>query len=290
MTIQEILSELRIEYRESGEHHHTRPGWIQIRHCPFCSSDNYHLGWNLQGRFFNCWRCGGHYAPKVFEALGLPRNKSKALLPHLESPKEQEHVQYRSSLLEPKEKGPLGNLHQLYLLRRGFSNIHKLVELWKIEGIGRVGRLRWRLYIPIIHRGQRVSWTTRAIGDKVEQRYISASAKEEVMNHKHLIYGRDFCRHSIVICEGPLDAWKIGPGAGALFGTAFTTAQINLLTSIPRRFVCFDSSAEAQRKAKELASQLSCFPGITENLLIDAKDPGEASVKELRLIRKAARL
>jgi hypothetical protein len=290
MTIQEILTDLHVEFREAGSHHHARPGWIQIRQCPFCSSDNFHLGYNLQAKYFNCWKCGGHFGPKVLEALGLAREKARALYQGIDTTGlAQSRERARVSVQEPSGRRLLGPIHELYLLRRGFDP-KQIVRLWGVEAIGVAARLAWRLYIPIFRRGVKVSWTTRAIGEKIAQRYISASAEEEAVNHKEVVYGLDFCGHSVVICEGPLDAWKVGPGAGALFGTTFSTAQVKELVSIPRRFICFDSSPEAQRKAHELANQLSSFPGVTENLLIDAKDPGDASPKEIKLIRKVARL
>ena len=135
-----------------------------------------------------------------------------------------------------------------------------------------------------------MSWTTRAIGDKVTQRYISASAEQEKINHKHLVYGEDFCRHSSVVVEGPIDAWRIGAGAGALFGTAFTASQVRKIVQHPYRYIVFDSSKDAQARAEELADQLSVFPGATEIIVLDAEDPGSASRKEVRLLRKAARL
>lgn len=292
MTIQELLTELRIDYREAGGHHHTRSGWIQIRECPFCHSDNYHLGWNLAKSYASCWRCGSHRPEKVLGALGVAPREIKQVVRYIDAPAEFKRAITLRQLKEPASKGKLAICHKHYLRSRGFTKLEiaRLEELWQVQGIQFATKLAWRLYIPIAHRGVRVSWTTRAIGDKVQQRYISASEEQEVISHKQLVYGMDFCSHSIVITEGPFDAWRIGPGAGALFGTMFTTTQVKLLTTIPRRYVCFDSSPEAQRKAKELARQLANFPGLTENLLIDAKDPGEASEKELRLIRKAARL
>jgi hypothetical protein len=113
---------------------------------------------------------------------------------------------------------------------------------------------------------------------------------EESLNHKRLVYGLDFCRHSVVAVEGPLDAWAIGPGAGALFGVGFLSAQVLLLAKFPRRYVCFDSAPEAQQRARELADQLAVFPGRTENILIDSKDPAEASARELAQIRRVAGL
>lgn len=152
------------------------------------------------------------------------------------------------------------------------------------------GRLSWRLFIPITYNGDEVSWTTRSIAQDVRQRYISASAKQEAVNHKTLVYGQDHCFHSVVIVEGPLDAWKVGPGAGALFGTAYTPAQVKRLVRHPNRYVCFDSSPDAQAQAERLVDELSCFEGVTENIVLDAEDPGSAPERELRLLRKHTRI
>jgi len=289
MDIREILDKLKVEYLESG-HHHARPGWIQIKNCPFCSSENYHLGFNLSGKFFFCWRCRWHYGPKVLQILGMSQRDASAVFPRLDTlPGDDKRHLARGSLVEPAGRGPLLASHQKYLRGRGF-NPEEISRVWQVEGIGLAAELKWRLYIPVIQRGKRVSWTTRAIGGRVTQRYISAPAENEEVNIKHCVYGLDYCCQSVVIVEGPLDAWKVGPGAGALFGTAFTPGQVKKLIKVPYRFICFDSSSDAQRRASELADQLAVFPGVTQNILLDAKDPGEATPKELRLIRKVAKL
>lgn len=289
MTLQSVLDDLGIEYLESG-HHHCRPGWIQIRGCPFCGSDSYHLGWNLQLNYASCWKCGGHHWFKVLQALGVPKEKARSLFSGIEVGEESISRERRQiSLLEPKGRGPLQAPHRDYLLRRGFDP-DRLVLVWELEGIGIAARLPWRIYIPIIQKGRRVSWTTRTIGSRVQPRYLSASAEEETVNHKEIVYGIDYCRHSVVIVEGPADAWRIGPGAGAVFGTAFSTAQVKALVEFPYRYICFDSSPDAQALACELAEQLSVFPGQTENIVLDAKDPGEASPKEIKRLRRVAKL
>ncbi len=132
--------------------------------------------------------------------------------------------------------------------------------------------------------------TTRAIGDRVQERYISASFEQEAVNHKTLVYGSNYCQHSVVVVEGPIDAWRVGPGAGALFGTAFTPMQVLRLTKFPYRYICFDNSSVAQARARELAEELSVFPGTTEVIELDALDPGSASKKEIQLLRKHAKL
>lgn len=291
MTIQDVLDEIKVDYLESG-HHHTRPGWIQLRVCPFCSSQNYHLGFNLQSKYFFCWRCRYHSAYQTLVSLGIPGRRAIEVLGSVSGVyQDLKRERSRVSLLEPKGLEEFTSSHVEYLASRGLD-LAQLDSVWEVNQGFRIRnqRLKWRIYIPIIHHGIRVSWTSRAIGDRVTQRYVSASAEEEVINHKEVIYGGDYCNQSIVIVEGPVDAWKIGPGAGALFGTAFTSSQVKWILKFPYRFVCFDSSNEAQQSARALCDQLSCFPGVTENLVLEAKDPGEASAKEIRQIRKAAML
>lgn len=290
MTIEDILEEYDITFHREGGHHHARPGWLQLD-CPFCGpkTNKFHLGYNVHLKYFNCWKCGGHHPVPTFQQLGILRETAQEIFRGLDTETAIPPERTRISLQEPAGIGPLLRPHRDYLRERGFKP-KQISSIWGVQGIGLVARLSWRLYIPIIFGGAKVSWTSRAIGDRVSQRYLSASAEQESMNHKELVYGIDYCRHSIVIVEGPIDAWKIGPGAGALFGTAFTPAQVRHLINIPYRFICFDSSREAQLKAQELANQLAVFPGETQNIILDAKDPGEASEKELRAVRRVAKL
>lgn len=282
--IEEILARLKIPFlRESG-HHHCRPGWLQLD-CPFCGGlDKFHLGYNLQSGYWHCWKCGGLPGFKTLYALGATPEevdslKGRSLVP---APA----TRHRGRLEEPKHRGPLLAAHNRYLRGRGLVPA-TIAQVWQVEGIGIAPRLGWRLYIPIHLRGERVSWTTRSIG-KTPFRYVSASAQEESVNHKHVVYGLDLCSHSVVIVEGPVDAWAIGPGAGALFGTAYSVSQVEALARIPLRFVCFDRGAQSH--AKKIANELSCFAGRTEIIQLDADDPGSASTKELEKLRRAAKI
>lgn len=282
--IDQILDRLRIPYFREGGHHHCRPGWLQLD-CPFCGpgSGKCHLGYNLQSGYWHCWKCGGLYRVKVLEALGASRDEIQGI--KLE-PWKTSTPKARGGLKEPKGRGPLAKAHKHYLQTRGLDP-DTIERVWKVEGIGLAARLAWRIYIPIHLYGERVSWTSRTIGNS-PQRYISASAEEESINHKELVYGLEHCSYSIVIVEGPADAWRVGPGAGALFGSSFSSAQVLALSRIPYRYVCFD--AGAQGKAKKLANQLSAFPGATEVVELEADDPGSASWKEIKLLRKVAKL
>lgn len=286
MTLQEILQQCGVAYAESGNHH-TRSGWLQIQGCPFCSSQNYHLGYNLAQSYWNCWRCGYHSPQSTLRALGVPAALAKELEVDY-SVKTQEAV--RTGLKEPSYRGDLDNPHWNYLIReRGFDP-KKIQKLWQVEGIGIAPRLAWRLYIPILFQGKRVSWTTRSIASDAKQRYISASASEEAINHRHLLYGLDYVRDSVIVLEGPLDVWNVGPGAVGLFGIDYSAAQVRQLAEIPNRTICFDSEPAAINQATKLAEELSCFPGHTQLVVLEAEDPGSASKKEVAELRAAAGL
>ncbi len=195
MTIQEILEDLKVEHLDSG-HHHCRPGWVQLKDCPFCGSDKYHLGINLSLRYSSCYKCGWHHLRQVLEKCGATRKQSQEFFKDAEAVPEGPQKK-RTGLVEPKHRGPLLDAHKQYLDERGFDP-EEIARIWKVEGIGLAARLAWRLYIPITLDTKRVSWTTRAISSKISQRYISASAEEEAINHKHIVYGLDYCQHSAI--------------------------------------------------------------------------------------------
>src|SRR2546425_553809 len=65
MKFTELLDEYHIRYQTEG--HHSRPGWIQID-CPYCGrgSNKFHMGYNVDKNYTNCWKCGPH---RLFDAL-----------------------------------------------------------------------------------------------------------------------------------------------------------------------------------------------------------------------------
>ena len=146
-------------------------------------------------------------------------------------------------------------------------------------------RLPWRLFIPFHIHGEVVSWTTRSIGQN-GLRYVSASSDQEKVNHKSILYGEDFCRHAVIVHEGPFDVWRTGPGAVATCGTGFSRSQLLRLSNYPVRVICFDNEKQAQQRATELCDLLEPFPGETIQVTLDAKDAAEASDKEINQLRR----
>jgi DNA primase len=175
--------------------------------------------------------------------------------------------------------------HRRYLRERGFDP-NEVVRLWGVRGICMAARCGWSLWIPVHLRGEVVSWTTRSVSHQVVTRYVSAREDEEAVALKHCLYGLDYVRHSTVVVEGPTDAWRVGPGATATMGTAFTREQVALLAEIPRRAICFDRGRAAQGRAARLYEVLEGCPGETRMAELETGDDAASAdageVAELR--------
>jgi hypothetical protein len=186
----------------------------------------------------------------------------------------------------PKGIVDLLPVHKKYLQRRGFDP-DELARIWGVQGIGMAAKLSWRIFIPIHDdRGRVVSWTTRQLhNDGI--RYQSASNEQEEKNLKTLLYGEHLTRDVIVIVEGPMDAWAIGPGAVATLGIAYTQTQLCKLSRFTQRVVCFDATEDAQDRADALCAQLAAFPGSTENVCLETgDDPADADPAEIAELRQ----
>lgn len=293
-TVAEILQDLGIAFQGEGDPG-GRPGWVQVT-CPDCgdqSSKGYakkYLGISLSTGAANCWRCGRKNTATVLAAItGVPVARVRERLDgaRMAAPL----VRRTGRLVVPAGVGPMGPGHRAYLAARGLDAA-VVARVWGVCGIGQVGGawrpLRWRLYIPIHHHGEVVSWTTRTIQPNVRTRYVSAAHEQEVIHHKDILYGADYAHHTIIIHEGPVDVWATGPGAVATLGTGYTEAQLRAMSNYLVRVVCFDSEPEAQRRARGLAAALSPFPGETHNVVLETgSDPADADPEELAELRAA---
>jgi len=285
MKFTELLDEYRIPYLAEG-HEHCRSGWIQLD-CILCNRPgHYRLGYNLAKGYLSCWNCGWvRVVDYLLAALGLPYGRVRALIDGLDriaGPPRQRHA---GTLKLPDFIEPMGPAHRKYLKGRGFDP-DEIERLWGVAGIGQTPRLGWRLFIPIIHRSETVSWTTRSIAPGDTMRYRSAGVNEEKLPHKELLYGGDYVKHVAIIVEGPLDVWAIGPGAVATCGTAYSRRQLLQMALYPTRVVLFDTERAARRRASALANDLMVFPGKTYNVTLSAKDAAAASKADIKELRK----
>lgn len=280
MTFTDILDQFNIPYLQSG-HHHCTQGFLQLD-CPHCSQDSKHwrLGYNLKGRFFSCWTCGFlSFGRTVCAILDQPWHVVEPLIRDIRPSRDyQEKIPSRLQL--PPNIEPMQAAHKRYLSKRGFDP-NEIEALWGVKGIGISQRLAWRLWIPVTKNYRLTSWTTRSLSDE-GLRYISAKAEEEEYPLRQTLYGEDHCQLTVIVCEGPLDAWTIGPGAVATCGIGYSRAQLRKIAKYPQRFVVFDAEKDAQQRARKLCDDLSVFPGSTTNLVLSTgKDPSRASKQEV---------
>jgi hypothetical protein len=290
VTFVELMERLDVPVRRHGEHHHTTAGYVSVD-CPLCSPNwnKFRLGYNLRSGFMSCWSCGGVSRKTFFWHLGrlLPDDKRKelaALAGDITVEDVQPQTGVRGKLVLPAKLGPLGEPHKKFLRRRGFDP-DEIAAVWKAQGIGHAPELFWRVFIPIHLGGEVVSWTTRSIKDDARVRYLSAKPDQEKVLHKDLLYGEHLCRkNAVCVVEGPLDAWKGGPGFVSTFGLAFRPAQVLRIAKFPVRLIWFD--AEAQNRAEQLAEELKLLPGDTYVVNSDAKDPGSAPKREIEAVRR----
>lgn len=286
ISLENILSRLKIEFLREGNHH-CRAGWIQTD-CPFCGKDSkrFHLGWNLTFNYVNCWKCGSHrLAPSLVELTGLSFGEVNELIENLTTSNPVELDDKRGTLEIPSGVGELQKQHRRYLKKRKYDP-DELSELWNIGGIGLHASLAWRIFIPISFQTRTVSWTTRSVSDKSIMRYYSARADQEEINHKSILYGEENCRHAIIVHEGCFDVWRTGAGSVATCGTGFSRSQVLRIADYPIRVICFDNEPNAQKRAEEICDLLEPFSGETYNVTLSAKDAGEASKQEIHQLRK----
>jgi hypothetical protein len=285
-TIIDLLQKYNIPYREAGQHHHVSQGWVGID-CPWCSpgSEHFRLGWNLTGGYLSCWACGYVHPTRTLMTLaGITHSQATEYLVNVLCEKQYQDDKPRGILKLPQNCSPLGTPQRCYLRGRGF-NPDELESQWALLGTSNGSNYPWRIVIPIIRHAQIVSWTARACSDDNPKRYITARHDEESFPAKHWLYGLDHVRHAVIVCEGPTDVWRVGPGAVCTFGLSYSREQVLLLSKIPKRVIVFDSEPAAQRKAKRLVNDLVPFPGHTHLIELDSKDPGSARPDEICKLR-----
>jgi hypothetical protein len=283
----------RIEYITEGNKHCAN-GWLQI-HCPFCEgAENWHLGYDTYGGYFNCWRCGFKNSTKVVAKLiRCDWEKARDIV-----------KQYGgSSTVRPKDKhnrigikpfklptscGPLKKSHKKYLLDRSF-NPGRLIKTWDLMGTSYYGDYKFRIVAPIYYNQNMVSFQARDITNKSILKYKACEQSTEIIHHKYILYGVDLVPfETCVLVEGIADVWRLGPGAVCGFGIKMTEQQITLLYERYRRiYIMFDDEPEAQKQAKRIGNKLAsidCDVSIIDDF---NGDPGEMSnTQAIKLMKK----
>ena len=289
---EQFCKDKNIRRAQSG-HKHTRPGWIQVP-CPFCTGNpGYHLGFNLQGGYFNCWRCGWKSVVNVVMELTnetqypivariIQSYKSRTI-----GKEEVKEVEHARKLILPKSFASLSTRHERYLLSRSYRS-PATGQMWDLKGTGRTGPYAFRIIAPIYFEGQLVSYQGRDITGKSPLKYKACKKEHEVRDHKHCLYGYDLAvGDSVVVVEGVTDVWRLGPGAVATFGIKYTVQQMKLLLGFKYVFVFFDTAdSQARRQGDKLANELATMGRNVETIETDWDDPADMPQKEADKLMK----
>jgi hypothetical protein len=275
---------------------HFREGWVNTP-CPFCTgTPGNHLGFNLDGNYFYCWRCGGKNTVRVISELTrLTLEKSKELIKQYGGDNEITFIPKKEKKTNlapftfPSFCEPLEISHKRYLQKRGFDPDY-LEEEWELKGTGPISKLdnskyNHRIIAPIYWDGEIVSFQGRDITDRNPPKYKDCPKHRELIEHQTILYKHPFytSRFGIAV-EGIADVWRIGRPAFATFGISVTQAQVKaILQNYDYVVVWFDPERQAQNRAKYLMSRLQ-VNNVKAVRHVSEKDPGDTAPEEINII------
>lgn len=315
-----FLDANRIAYVEAEDGANLSKGNIGIA-CPFCGDDpSTHMGISLAGAGWNCWRDRSHKGKspvgliqvllkcsweRAREIAGLDNtyvpedwcSQAMALIAPKPTP-----APKKRRLLLPSEFLEFSDLPRCkpylrYMENRGFT-------LTRLQAYGikycTTGPFRARVIFPVTYGFNLVSWTGRTInGSPLRYRAHTAdperAADDELppalgpINSYLLWYDHlRLCETSrfktLVLCEGPIDAFKVavlgqhsGITATCFFGIEPTDTQIELLYDLVPRFerTVVLSDRNAETKSMQTAQKLKSL-GVEACFMVPHRsDPGE---------------
>lgn len=313
------IIDIRVLYEEHGIptapdfNKHAREGWVNT-HCPFCEgSRDFHLGYNVHEGYFYCWRCG--WKPDI-EALAGVLGRDRREIRSLIAPNivrqgtsfdaGSTQTPTRAQAYIPPYLRPIYGKLDAFLKGRNF-NPKEIEQNWGVMGMDQTAPLgwRWRIFIPVEFNGKLVSYTTRSITNRPDK-YKACPKADEAVHHKSILYGMDKAlrqapagesgRNGIVglvgiVVEGVMDAWRIGPGAVALFGAQASPGQRALLRKFSKLFIMLDGDEAGRKGAEKLAWQTSGMGIDVRTIdLPYGTDPCDLTAKDAAEIRALAKL
>lgn len=296
MKILDLYNDHNIPYRTEGCKH-CREGWVNIA-CPFCvGNPGFHLGYNLDEDYYNCWRCGGKFKDQVLvEILGISQGAARELIQKYGGSSFKTYKEKIARINLHPFKYPTGKIrlarpHKHYLASRMFDCDY-LEQVWRVKGTGPFAFLddsnySHRILAPIFWDGEEVSFQCRTIREGVEPKYMACPMAREKIHHQHILYGQQSMWGSRGVCvEGITDVWRMGVDSFGVFGIDFTTKQVSqIVKHFKEVAVLFDPEPQARKQADKLVAELK-FRGVEAWREDIDQDPGSMSQEEANYLMK----
>lgn len=281
-----LLTEIGVDFTSSRN-------WLSMN-CPNCQDDEGHLGWNVEKNYFHCFRCGFFKTVELIATLTGEETsvcwtrilKFKTDFPVYIPHKKEERCAEKCVL--PPGTGPMTAQHKNYLRKRGF-NPEELERTWGVQGTCNLGEWKFRIIFPIYFKGELIGYQGRDWTGKAKLKYKTAQNKDCKIPIKHVLYGYDKAiLNRVILVEGVMDVWRLGPGAVGAFGTELTAAQMCLLSQYDQVGIMFDGGEpHTLEKANKIARELSMMGTPAGVLELESGDPSDLTQIEADVIMNA---
>lgn len=320
----DFLQQNNINYITSGPN--TSRGQISLQ-CPWCgnSDEGQHLSINLAGRGFRCWRqpahAGKNPARLIQALLNCSWEQASALAGHAKTLPNDFMNKVKSSLTKQEIVVPVNNLklptefkpfsklpscrmYLEYINSRGFTI--KDADEYEVY-YASLGLYKGRIIFTVVQNGKFVGFTGRTIFSSEQVRYKTltndvekakdngeqpapAPISDYLLFHDRLV---ETDADTIVLCEGPFDAWKvnvvgsyIGVVATCFFTSTCSKQQINLLHGLlpkfKNRFLLLDQNTFT--KAQRIKTDLLSLDVVVKQMSKHIEDPG--AIKNMRELKE----
>lgn len=307
LDIPTLLDRFKIRYTESGKNISGKGIWLGIDRCPNCGIGRNHAAVSKIGGNLTCWNCtdGGTVVDIIAYQQNIPLGQAQSLIHNYHddpSVQKSDHQFIRPTKRITKgltgdrlmvqagfKREPLPQMagrYQRYIESRGydFERSKSLYDLWFGGPAGPFAR---RIAIPYFDHGRIIAFQAMACRrgpDTIP--YLNSDPDVSAGNVKELLYGEQWCRRDrpIIVTEGCLDVWRIGPGAVSLGGKQFTKSQILSLIKYHMIYILFDAEPDALLRARDLACQLD--PHKKAMILkLPQGDPDDLNADQIKNLR-----
>ncbi len=276
--------------------------------CPFCTDTRFRMSichrWasydTKAGRnlyyLIHCYNEDCHKKPgagQYLERLVFGRSSEKRILDLIPAEKIITPRSFKAELPGPVrrlDQLPIDHRARYYLMSRNFDPdlLGKALDVSYCPEAKREYPLASnRIIIPIKMEGKLMGWQARYVGDKEDWKKARIPKYYNLSNmpKRSMLYNYDIAikQNLVVICEGPMDAWRVGKPGVAIMGRTMSYQQKDLVIKHWRDgLVLIMLDKDAEPEAYAIHDQLKSLVRNVKVIKIEGtKDPGSMTEDEV---------